>query len=244
MNIYFYNKKIEDTRFEQDISKLSKKIEKVGKAFGGYRIKLPLTHGLINSLDKEMGKIIPFEPTPIVKIEGEADGHWLKARSEMLILRGDRVFIRKHKSEICDKDRKIYGSELKYTVPGGQWSEKDGKYERFKTAIREVRQEAKKRVKHVVYANNYIIWSSRERKNHPCKSSEGKAREKYRWYGYYTQVYVGEYNGNYNWLISPFDRDRKFDKGDFYKVDEVIDDLRPEHREAIKMYMDYRNNRR
>lgn len=243
MKKHFYNKKIVDTRFEQDISKFSKKIEKARKAFGGHRIKLPLTHSLLNSLDKEIGKIIPSEPTPIVKIEGEADGHWLRARSELLILRGDKVFLCIGESEICDRDRKKYGSKLKYTVPGGQWSKRDGRHERFKTAIREAHEEAKKRVKHVRYANNYIIWSSRERKNHPCKSSEGKAREKYRWYGYYTEVYVGEYNGRYDGFIPPFDRDSKFEKGDFYKVDEVINDLRPEHRSAIKMYIEYRNKK-
>ena len=254
MDKEFYNDDIIDIRFEKDISP---PIEKETKE------KL---HGLARKMDKKASEITRYiyEKHPICKIKDNADGHWLRARSEMLVLRDDKVYILKDESEICDIDHVDYGNPqplFRYTIPGGGWSEEDEKNERYKTAIRETREEAKLRVKHVCYATNYIIFD--KNRTSPVSRSEGKVKEEYRWWGYYTEVYVGEYNGHFH--INKYceimrkkyglsfneietrikyahNKDKKFKKASFYSISDhaIQDTLRPEHKEAIRQYLEYR----
>jgi len=108
----YYNENIVDLRFEMDISC---PIEKETKKN---------LHGLAKKMDRLASEITRYvyEKHPICIIKNKADGHWLRARSEMLVLRDDKVYLLKDVSEICDIDHVDYGNPqplFRYTIPGG-----------------------------------------------------------------------------------------------------------------------------
>ena len=221
MNKRYCNPLIEEVHFAKDLSDPVKKLSR-----GHLSIDVPMARKIAVNVSKEK-----FEKIALCKIRGEADGHWLRARSEMLLLRGDEVYILEGSEEICSQ-----GLPVKYTVPGGGWSKHHSRDERYRTAIKETEEEAGKKVKHVRYANNYIIYDERKHKDRPCSRSKDKVKQKYRWYGYYTEVFVGEYAGHYHGPVNPLDRDPKFRRAHFYPIEEVIGKLRKEHQETIRMY--------
>ena len=177
-----------------------------------------------------------FEPFPICKIKGR--DYWLKGRSEILIFWKqdgiNKVFYTTKKGEVCC----MHGhAGMKYAVPGGGWEENEEHYE---TAIREALEEARRKVKNVHYAGYYIELLNLKKGE---KSKDWKYVEKcYRWVGYYTEIFVGEYDGYYHGHIDKQDKDSMIRKGKFEPIEECYKKLRKEHRDAVDMYRRYRDS--
>lgn len=154
----------------------------------------------------------------IVKVKGIDKP--LRGRSEILIIKDDKVFLCFDRPTSIDK---------KYRLPGGGWNKDE---DHMKSAIREAEEEAKIKTKNIMYYDTYIdVYDT------PKRWVEERIPEKYWWYGYYTDVYVGEYDGKYTGYVNIQDRDSDMVKdGDFYDIKEVWDVLNDFHKEAIEKY--------
>ena len=154
----------------------------------------------------------------IVKVKGIDKP--LRGRSEILIIKDDKVFLCFDRPTSIDK---------KYRLPGGGWNKDE---DHMKSAIREAEEEAKIKTKNIMYYDTYIdVYDT------PKRWVEERIPEKYWWYGYYTDVYVGEYDGKYTGYVNIQDRDSDMVKdGDFYDIKEVWDILNDFHKEAIEKY--------
>ena len=154
----------------------------------------------------------------IVKVKGIDKP--LRGRSEILILKDNKVFLCFDRPTSIDK---------KYRLPGGGWNKDE---DHMKSAIREAEEEARIKTKNIMYYDTYIdVYDT------PKRWVEERIPEKYWWYGYYTDVYVGEYDGKYTGYVNIQDRDSDMVKdGDFYDIKEVWDVLNDFHKEAIEKY--------
>lgn len=156
----------------------------------------------------------------IVRLK-ETGSHLLfRGRSEMLVIRNHKeVFLAKNNDE-----------KYPYRLPGGSWDENE---DHMYAAIRETREEARMESTNVMYGGSYAYtlpvpkgWVA---KNIP---------EEYQWRGYYTEVFVADYNGSYNGRVDKEDRDENMIKtGKFYPIDQVLDKLNPVQQQAIKKYL-------
>ena len=145
-----------------------------------------------------------------------------RARSSMLIIDQDSVFLKKNKD----------GS---YSAPGGGWEPNETPE---RAAIREAQEEARINVKNVLKCGTLIEYSPVVQdwvKNHVHDSSKW-------WYGYYSVIFVGQYDSRYNGNIKDIDKDDMLTKGQWYPISEVIDKLNKEYAEAIKFYLNHKNN--
>ena len=144
----------------------------------------------------------------------------LRGRSEILILKDDKVFLCFDRPTSIDK---------RYRLPGGGWNKDE---DHMKSAIREAEEEAKIKTKNVMYYDTYIdVYDT------PKRWVMKRIPEKYWWYGYYTDVYVGEYDGKFTGYVNIQDRDSDMVKdGEFYNIEEVWDILNPYHKDAINAY--------
>lgn len=157
----------------------------------------------------------------IVELEGY--NFKMRGRSEILILTKDgKVYLSKEKKGLCSTDPNIYD------VPGGGWD----KYEMHdKAAIREAEEEARLKTTNVQYGGFYVIEYPE-----PHKWIQEKIPKEDQWRGYYTEVYVGLYDGKYTGHIDELDKDEIIKTGDFYDIKEVGKMLHPVHKEALKLY--------
>ena len=142
-----------------------------------------------------------------------------RGRSELLVIKGDEVYLSKSKPGLCGG----------YSLPGGGW---DPNEPHDKSAIREAEEEARLKTKNVVYADRYLSLY-----DEPHDWIKREIPEEYQWRGYYTEVYVGEYAGKYSGKIEDEDKDDIIKTGRFYKIKEVFDELHPIHQNAILNYL-------
>ena len=142
-----------------------------------------------------------------------------RGRSELLVIKGDEVYLSKSKKGLCGD----------YSVPGGGW---DPNEPHDKSAIREAEEEARLKTKNVKYADRYLSLY-----DEPHDWIKREIPEEYQWRGYYTEVYVGEYAGKYSGKIEDEDKDDIIKTGKFYKIKEVFDELHPIHQNAILNYL-------
>ena len=142
-----------------------------------------------------------------------------RGRSELLVIKGDEVYLSKSKKGLCGD----------YSIPGGGW---DPNESHDKSAIREAEEEARLKTKNVVYADKYLSLY-----DEPHDWVKKEIPEEYQWRGYYTEVYVGEYDGRYSGKIEDEDKDDIIKTGKFYKIKEVFDELHPIHQNAIFNYL-------
>lgn len=171
-----------------------------------------------------------FEPIPICKIIGipKVDGIWLKGRSEVLIFKEEngilKVFLSLKKREICSMNQKA-----KYTVPGGKWDENEL---HENTAYREALEEARIKVKNLKYAAYYIEFGgSEEDKKYVSKKN--------RWKGYFTEVYMADFDDDYHGKVDSMDKDWKIANGHFYDINEggeYYNLLHPCHKKVVEIY--------
>lgn len=142
-----------------------------------------------------------------------------RGRSELLVIKGDEVYISKSKKGLCGD----------YSVPGGGWNPNEP---HDKSAIREAEEEARLKTKNVKYADRYLSLY-----DEPHDWIKREIPEEYQWRGYYTEVYVGEYAGKYSGKIEDEDKDDIIKTGKFYKIKEVFGELHPIHQNAILNYL-------
>lgn len=157
----------------------------------------------------------------IVELEGY--DFKMRGRSELLILTKDgKVYLSREKKGLCSTEPNIYD------VPGGGWD----KYEMHdKAAVREAEEEARLKTTNVRYGGYYVIEYPE-----PHKWIQEKIPKEDQWRGYYTEVYVGLYDGKFTGHIDELDKDEIIKTGDFYDIKEVSKILHPVHKEALKLY--------
>ena len=140
----------------------------------------------------------------------------LRAKSEVCVFKNDKIFLRM-KDDF-------------YKLPGGTWDRDESP---VNAAIRETREEARIEIKDPEYVTTRIeLFGNRVPKY------LADIPEKYRWCGYYCNVYLATYNGPYNGHIDKVDEDRDLTyNGKFYPIKEVYDKLYPEHKRAVDQYL-------
>ena len=143
-----------------------------------------------------------------IKIKGF--NKWLRGRSELLIIDKDKVYLK--------KDNKGY------SIPGGGW-EKDEDHNL--SAIRETNEEARIKVKNVSYVGAYASFFE------PKDWVKERISEENWWYGEYTELYIGEYDGEFKGHVDKIDQDKKMESGKFYDIKSVYKDLISVHQEAL-----------
>lgn len=166
---------------------------------------------------KSYGINIDGKYNAIVEIDGESAR--MRGRSELLIIKDNMIYLSKIKKGLCGN----------YDVPGGGWDKGE---DHSKSAIREAQEEARLKSKNVKYSGYYTVVYDQ-----PHKWVRNKVDPKYQWRGYYTEVFIGEYDGKYNGKIADIDKDELIDTGKFYPVEEVYEELHPVHQKAIDEYL-------
>lgn len=155
-----------------------------------------------------------------VEVKGEKK--ILRGRSEVVIIKDDEIFL-------CFDNK----NPDDYRLPGGSWD--DGE-DHSKAAIREAKEEAR-----ITCKNPEFIQSYTEVYNTPKKWVKENIPEQFWWYGYYTKFYIAEYSGKYSGKVDKEDQDKSMAKnGDFYKISEVMNKLRPVHKEGLTNYLEYK----
>ena len=164
---------------------------------------------------------------PIVKIKG-IDG-WLRGRSEMLIVGNDgvtdKIRITRKKKGLCSE---FPETDLDYDVPGGGW--KPDEFPDY-TARREAKEEARILTQSSKSCGGYVVIRDQP---HPWVQEHIPAE--YAWNGYFTWVFVGEYQEVYHGDIDPRDSDPDMVDGEWIAIDDIFDQLCPAHQSAIKEY--------
>lgn len=178
-------------------------------------------HVDILRLEKEYGIYVDGKYNAIAQVKGF--NFKCRGRSELLVIKGDSVYLAKNKSG-------LYGN---YSVPGGGW---DPKEPHDVSAIREAEEEARLSTTNVQYGGNYLTEYAE-----PKKWEKEKIPKKDQWRGYYTEVYIGEYTGKFNGHIDEEDKDDIINIGKFYPISEVRDILNPVHRRIIDAYIQQRD---
>ncbi len=155
-----------------------------------------------------------------VEVKGEKK--ILRGRSEVIIIKDDEIFL-------CFDNK----NPDDYRLPGGSWD--DGE-DHSKAAIREAKEEARINCKNPEFIQSYT-----EVYDTPKKWVKENIPEQFWWYGYYTKFYIAEYSGKYTGKVDKEDQDKSMaKKGDFYKISEVINKLRPVHKEGLTNYLEYK----
>lgn len=165
---------------------------------------------------KSYGINIDGKYNAIVEINGESAR--MRGRSELLIIKDNMIYLSKTKKGLCGN----------YDVPGGGWDKGE---DHSKSAIREAQEEARLKSKNVKYSGYYTVVYDQ-----PHEWIRNKVDPKYQWRGYYTEVFIGEYDGRYNGKIADIDKDELIDTGKFYPIEEVYEELHPVHQKAIDKY--------
>lgn len=178
-------------------------------------------HVDILRLEKEYGIYVDGKYNAIAQVKGF--NFKCRGRSELLVIKGDSVYLAKDKSG-------LYGN---YSVPGGGW---DLKEPHDVSAVREAEEEARLSTTNVQYGGNYLTEYAE-----PKKWVKENLPKKDQWRGYYTEVYIGEYTGKFNGHIDEEDKDDIINVGKFYPISEVRGILNPVHRRIIDAYIQQRD---
>ena len=182
----------------------------------------PVTESFTNTMS---GNEFPeFETTRIVRdINGVAstlvttasEKYIMRARSEVLILKDDKIFI----------DLKKDG---KYSFPGGGWNPGESPMD---ATIRETREEVRINVRDLKPCGTQIG---------KYDKIEDWMKEKYKksdwWEGFYCTSFIGQYDGTYTGYVRPEDEDDMIKSGSFVEIKEVYPILSDFHKEAIRSY--------
>lgn len=150
----------------------------------------------------------------------------MRGRSSMLILRRSGG-----KWQVYFKKDDESGHE--YHAPGGGWNPDETPME---AAIRESREEARINVSDISYGGTLIEYHTKVadwvKENIP---------EDEWWYGYYSRIFVGQYQSTYSGHIDDIDKDPEISSGEWYDVDKVIGSITKEYANAIAHYIDKKN---
>ena len=149
----------------------------------------------------------------------------MRARSSMIILRkfGNiwKAFLRKNLEE------------NDYNAPGGGWNENESPKD---AAIREAREEVRMNVTRVKHMGSMIEYHTY------CQQwvIDHVPNEEDRWYGYFSEIFVGLYDSEYKGDIEDIDKDSMIYQAKWYKVDDLLSKksiLNNNYKEAIANYL-------
>lgn len=162
------------------------------------------------SITKEYGYEHNGLYNSIVEVEGFKEK--FRGRSEVLIIRGDYVYLSFNKDG--------------YKIPGGSW---DRNEDHMYAAKREAEEESRIIVKNIRSNGSYL-----EMYDKPKKWVLETIPKEYQWTGYYTELYIAEYDKRYTGYIADEDKDDIIKTGKFYKISEVYDKLNKYHQKALE----------
>jgi 8-oxo-dGTP pyrophosphatase MutT (NUDIX family) len=197
-----------------EVLKLTGRIYKVRKKLQvGLNVAINEAEAL--KIDKEIGFMDDENRwTSICVINGENYKH----RVEVLIFKGNQIFLAPNPKA----DEEGY----KYIIPGGR-------VERDKSNEMQVADEAKEEAGLLISnISNTNIYYITEKKEIPKWVIEKVPVDK-QWRKTYTQLYTADYSGEYKGKVADVDVNEQIQKGEFFDIDDVICDLRPEWQKAI-----------
>ena len=142
-----------------------------------------------------------------------------RGRSEILIFKDNKLLINNKNST----------NQYYSKFPGGGWDKNE---DPMKTAIREAKEEVRINVKNVRYVGTYLQYSDTA-----AKWVRDNIPEKDWWYGYYTMVYIGEYESRYTGKIAEDDKDDIIETINFVNIDDCYNKLQSYHKKAVNMYL-------
>ena len=143
------------------------------------------------------------------------DNHIYRHRVETLIFKnGKEIFVKK----------KTNGS---YVLPGGS-VEKD--IPNDKQAENECREEARMKIKNIT--NTKITYKEIKENPHPWVLKQPVV-----WTGYYTEIYVADYDGKDTSPVEDLDKDPLVASGRWYTIRECYKFFSKEHHEAVQFYL-------
>lgn len=166
---------------------------------------------------------------PIVEVDvGNGEIVKMRGRSELLVIKDAKeIYLSKEKHGLCCEG---LDNGFTYDITGGGWI--PGESHLF-SAVREAKEEARLLSRNIVYGGCYNVLYPE-----PKEWIKKKISKHHWWYGYFTEVFVGSYNGKYNGFIHEEDKDSIIKTGKFYPIDQVIDLLNPIHQQAIRNYLE------
>lgn len=142
-----------------------------------------------------------------------------RGRSEILIFRNSKLLVN------FKNGLNQYYSKF----PGGGWDKGE---EPMEAAIREAKEEVMINVKDVKFVGTYLKYADTV-----AKWVRDNIPEKDWWYGYYTMVYIGEYDSKFSGNIAEEDKDDMVKTAKWLDIDECYDKLESYHKKAINMYL-------
>lgn len=142
-----------------------------------------------------------------------------RGRSEILIFRNGKLLVN------FKNGQNQYYSKF----PGGGWDKGE---EPMEAAIREAKEEVMINVKDVKFVGTYLKYADTA-----AKWVRDNIPEKDWWYGYYTMVYIGEYDSKFSGNIAEEDKDDMVKTAKWIDIDECYDKLESYHKKAINMYL-------
>lgn len=150
------------------------------------------------------------------------DGHVLRERSELLLLKEDKILIqRRDEWELND-----------YKIPGGAT---DPDLTVVETAIKECKEEALIVATNVKYYGAYTMLFGKDVPKWLQNRNNGKFPIDYE--GYYTHCCVGIYDHDYEEKIAEEDQDTFYKLAKWVPISEAKKYLRKEHVRAIDQYL-------
>ena len=148
-------------------------------------------------------------------ITTKSENYIMRARSEVLILKDDKIFIN-------------FKRDGGYSFPGGGWDEGESPID---AAIREAKEEVRIIVKDLKPCGT---------QTGKYDKIEEWIKEKYKksdwWEGYYCTSFIGQFDSTYTGYIAPEDEDDMLKTGSFRDIKEVYPFLSDFHKEAIRNY--------
>ena len=148
--------------------------------------------------------------------------HPMRGRSAMIILRNVDG-----KPHVLCKDN-VDGQD-DYSMPGGGWNKGESPKD---AAIREGHEETQCKIKDVVPKGLLIEY--RDAKDKVKDWVKEHVPEDQWWYGYYSAIFVGQYDGKFTGHVDERDKEGGYK---WLKTDEILKSLPKEYQNAITEYI-------
>lgn len=162
-------------------------------------------------------KIEFFDNDGIPNSYCELEGEKYRVRSEVLILKGDKVYLKK--SNVKNQYDRYY------KIPGGSVEPDYGVIE---TSIKEAQEESRINIKNC----KELGFITQRYKTIPEWHKRLLWTKGLKYVGCMTYICVAEYQNKYTGYIKPEDQEEEMLHGNWYSINE----LTKEHREAIRKY--------
>lgn len=149
----------------------------------------------------------------------------MRGRSEIIIFRDGKIYMNPNTGK----------NEFYSRFPGGGWNKNENP---ATAAAREAQEEVYLNVRNVRYAGTFIKYSDKV-----VKWVKENIPEKDWWYGYYTKLYVADYDGKYTGRVDEEDKDDMAKTIKLYDIDEVYHSLSSYYKRAVDIYLGKNTNK-